>query len=110
EAGEPEAAMTPLFRALSVTAAGRERLDETRTALTRALEEIVDARSVDIAALVDAGDTGLAALQGDKLWGLLRGAVDDGLPQEHLTDAFARVAALFHRMGRPRSTSLSEGS
>ena len=52
-------------------------------------------RSVDIAALVDAGDPGAAAIQGDKLWSLLRGAVDQGLPQEDLADAFARVSALF---------------
>src|SRR5207248_1991671 len=78
----------------SALPSGNARLAEPRSALLRALEEIAAERSVDIAALVAAGDPGAAAIQGDKLWSLLRGAVDQGLPQDDLADAFARVSAL----------------
>jgi tetratricopeptide (TPR) repeat protein len=101
EAGAQEAAMSPLFQALAFKDIGVERQEETRATLARALEEIVDARSVDIGALIEAGDTAAAAIQGDKLWSLLRAAVDQGLPQDQLTDAFAKVSALFHKMGGP---------
>jgi len=104
EAGAREAALSPLFRALAITDVGKDRLEETRTTLVRALEEIAAERSVDIAALVDAGDPGAAAIQCDKLWSLLRGAVDQGLPQDDLADTFARVSALFGvREMAPRS-------
>ena len=101
EAGAQEAAMSPLFQALAFKDIGVERQEETRATLARALEEIVDARSVDIGALIEAGDTAAAAIQGDKLWGLLRAAVDQGLPQDHLTEAFAKLSALFQKMGGP---------
>jgi tetratricopeptide (TPR) repeat protein len=100
EAGAQEAALSPLFQALAFEDIGAERQEETRATLVRALEEIVDARGVDIGALIDAGDSAAAAIQGDKLWSLLRGAVDQGLPQDHLSDAFAKVSALFHRIGK----------
>lgn len=95
EAGAQEAALSSLFQALAITDVGKDRLEETRATLVRALEEIAAARSVDIAALVDAGDTAAAGIQGDKLWSLLRGAVDQGLLQDDLADAFAGVSALF---------------
>jgi tetratricopeptide (TPR) repeat protein len=101
EAGAQEAAMSLLFQALAFNDIGAERQEETRATLARALEEIVDARSVDVGALIEAGDTAAAAIQGDKLWSLLRAAVDQGLPQEHLTDAFGKVSALFQKMGGP---------
>ncbi len=102
EAGAQEAALSLLFQALAITDVGEDRLEETRATLVRALEEIAAERSVDIAALVDAGDPGAAAIQGDKLWSLLRGAVDQGLPQDDLADAFARVSAVFIKnMGGP---------
>jgi tetratricopeptide (TPR) repeat protein len=104
EAGEGEAALGPLCRALRLDASGDARLTETRATLVRTLERVVETRSVEIGALIEAGDAALAAVQGEKLWSLLRGAVDQGLPQDRLTDTFATVEGLFHRIGT-RSSS-----
>lgn len=101
EAGEHEAAIDPLFHALSFTESGSERQDETRTMLARALGELVDRRIVQIEGLADAGDTGAASAGSDELRSLLRRAEDQGLPDSHLTDASDKVRALFRRLGKP---------
>jgi tetratricopeptide (TPR) repeat protein len=98
EAGAQDAGLAALFRALSLSEAGSERGRQVRGVLARALGEIVDARAADIDRLIDAGDTGGALRQSEKLWSLLRGAVDRGLPQDDLADASGRVLALFDRM------------
>jgi pentatricopeptide repeat protein len=103
EAGAREAAMAPLFRALALTELGSERQDVARAMLTRALGEIVDERSAAIGRLIDAGDLATASTESDKLWSLLRGAVDQGLPEDDVLDVFNKVLALFRRMNGKRA-------
>ena len=100
EAGEHEAAIDPLFHALSFSEAGSERQDETRAMLARALGEIVDRRTAEIDRLADAGDTDAASAESDELQSLLRRAADQGLPDSHLTDAFDKTRARFRRLGK----------
>ncbi len=100
EAGASDAALGPLGQALGLESIGDERQEESRAALVRALEHIIGTRAVEIRALTAAGDAALARIQADKLWSLLRAAVDQGLPQERLTDAFAAVEGLFSEMRR----------
>jgi len=95
EAGAGDAALGPLGQALRLDGVGDARLEETRATLIRALEHIIETRSVEIRALAAEGDAALAAIQADKLWSLLRAAVDQGLPQDRLTEAFTAVEALF---------------
>ena len=94
--------LPPLFRAWSFTA-DDEPGRQARTLLVEALEEIVDARAEDIDRMIDAGDTSLALIHGEKLWSLVRGAQDQGMAREDLAGAFARTLGLFDRMraGRP---------
>ncbi len=94
EAGEGDLALGPLGQALGLEGLSGEYVEETRVTLVRALERTIATRSVDIHALTVAGDTSLAAIQAEKLWSLLRAAVDQGLPEERLAHAFAAVEAL----------------
>jgi hypothetical protein len=98
EADEQEAALAPLFRALSLAKAGSERAEEVRAMLVRALGAIVQACAVDIGRLIEAGDTSVALVQSEKLWSLLRSAADQGLPQDDLADTSLEVLALFDRL------------
>jgi hypothetical protein len=102
EAGAQDAALAPLFRALSFSEAEGERGRQVRGMLTRALGEIVETRAADIGRLIDAGDTDVALAQSEKLWSLLRGAVDQGMPQDDLADASGKVLILFDRMSAKR--------
>jgi tetratricopeptide (TPR) repeat protein len=90
--------LTPLFRAWSI-AGDDERSRQTRTLLVEALEEIVDGRAEDIERMIDGGDAGLALIHAEKLWSLVRGAMDQGLAREDLAVASARALALFDRLG-----------
>jgi tetratricopeptide (TPR) repeat protein len=89
--------LTPLFRAWSVTG-DDERGRQARALLVEALEDIVDARVEDIDRMIDAGDTSLALIHGEKLWILIRGALDHGLSREDLAGAFTRMRVLFDRL------------
>ena len=102
EAGEGDVALGPLGQALALEGLGEQCVEETRAALVRALERIIATRAVEIHALTAAGDTSLAAIQADKLWSLLRAAVDQGLPEERLAQAFAAIEVLLS----PRAPSV----
>ncbi len=102
EVGVVEAALGPLFRALSFTDVAKKRRDETRAMLVRALGALVEAQSAEILRLIEAGDAGAASVQSDKLRSLLRSAVDQGLPEDDLSDASAKVQTLFDRLGDKR--------
>jgi len=102
EGGVVEAALGPLFRALSFRDVAKTRHGETRAMLVRTLGAIVEAQSAVILRLIDSGDADAASIQSDKLWGLLRSAVDQGLPEDDLSDASAKVLALFDRLGDQR--------
>jgi len=100
--GTPEAALDPLFRAVSFTEITSERREEARRLLVRTLGEIVETRAVEIGRLIEAGDTRAAAVESEKLWSLLRSAVDRALPEGRLAEAFDKVRALFDRAGAER--------
>jgi tetratricopeptide (TPR) repeat protein len=102
EGGVVEAALGPLFRALSFKDVAKKRHDETRAILVRTLGAIVEAQSAEILRLIDSGAAGAASVQSDKLWGLLRSAADQGLPEDDFSDASAKVLALFDRLGDKR--------
>jgi hypothetical protein len=88
-----EAALEPLFRAIRLGGIDEERLMETRSALVRAVEGIVETRWPAIQQLV-VEDTARAQAQLEKLSAVLRSATQRGLSPDDLGDAFARVAHL----------------
>jgi hypothetical protein len=88
-----EGALEPLFRAIRLGGVDEERLDETRTALVRAVEGLVDTRWPSIQQLV-VEDPGAAHAQLEKLGAVLRNATQRGLSPDDLADAFTRVAHL----------------
>ena len=105
--------LAPLFRAWPL-AGDDERGCQTRTLLVEALEEIVEARAEDIDRMIDAGETSVAMVHCEKLWGLVRGAIDHGLTREDTAGAFSRALGLFDRIrteqpvpeGSPQQPSL----
>ena len=100
--GTPEAALDPLFRAVSFPEIAVERKEEARRLLVRTLGEIVETRTVEIDRLIDTGDTSAAAIESEKLRSLLRSAVDRGLPEDRLAETFAKVRALSDRASAER--------
>jgi hypothetical protein len=78
---------------------GTERQAETRAALVRALEGLVEQRGLRIRELAAAGDHGAAALERDALWSRLRAAVADGLGEPDLAVAFARAQRVVDEAG-----------
>jgi hypothetical protein len=53
--------------------------------------------------VADAGDREAALVRSDKLWTRLRAALQEGLSEQDLGVAFARVQRLFEEIGRPRA-------
>jgi tetratricopeptide (TPR) repeat protein len=100
DAGAFEEAIEPLVRALRLAATAPERLAETRAALVRAFEGWTEAAALAIREVADAGDREAALVRSDKLWTRLRAALHDGLSEQDLGVAFARVRRLFEEIGR----------
>lgn len=103
EAGEFEEALDLLLHALGFDTVGPERQEETRSALLRALEGIVDSRSLTIRQLAEQGDRHEAVVRSEKLWALLRSGVDLGLTEDELSVAFAKAQRLMEQLDQPRS-------
>lgn len=103
EAGEFEEALDLLLHALGFRTVGPERQEETRSALLRALEGIVDSRSLTIRQLAEQGDRHEAVLRSEKLWALLRSSIDLGLSEDELSVAFAKAQRLMEQLDQPRS-------
>lgn len=103
EAGEFEEALDLLLHALGFGSVGPERQEETRSALLRALEGIVDSRSLTIRQLAEHGDRHEAVVRSEKLWSLLRSSVDLGLTEDELSVAFAKAQRLMEQLDQPRS-------
>lgn len=99
QAGEYEAAAEALFHALRFAGVGTDREADTRAALVRALEGLVDKRALLIRELAESGDREAALVQSDKLWSRLRGALADGLAEEDLAVAFAKAQRVFAEVG-----------
>ncbi len=100
DGGMWEEALEPLLRALGFQAVGADRQEETRGPLLRALEGIVDARSPLIQRLTEDGDRAGALLLCDKLWAVLRTALERGIGKDELGSALGRTQQLFERLGQ----------
>jgi tetratricopeptide (TPR) repeat protein len=103
DAGAFEEAIEPLVRALRLAATAPDRQAETRGALVRAFEGWIEAAALAIGEVADAGDREAALVRSDKLWTRLRAALQEGLSEQDLGVAFARVQRLFEEIGRPRA-------
>lgn len=95
QAGQYEGAVDALAHALRFAGVGTDRHADTRAALVRALEGLVERRVLDIRELADAGDREAALVQIDKLWSRLRGALAPGLTEADLATAFAKAQRAF---------------
>jgi hypothetical protein len=93
ETGNFDGALEPLFRALRLGGIDEARLGETRSALVRALDGVVDTRWPAIQQL-GAEDAGAAHAEIEKLSALLRISTERGLSSDDLGDAFAKVSQL----------------
>jgi len=102
ESGEFEDAIEPLFRALRLAPVGTERHAETRAALVRAFEGLVDARALEIRQRADDGDREAAVVETDRLWARLTGARARGREEHDLAVASAMVRRLFDELGLTR--------
>jgi hypothetical protein len=67
----------------------------------RAFEGWIEAAALAIGEVADAGDREAALVRSDKLWTRLRAALQEGLSEQDLGVAFARVRRLFEEIGRP---------
>jgi hypothetical protein len=85
-----DGAVEPLFHALQLGGIDEERLGETRLALVRALDGVVDARAPAIQQL--GGDT--ARIEIEKLTALVRSAIARGLGEDDLGEVLAKVTHL----------------
>jgi hypothetical protein len=95
QAGEYEAAAEALFHALRFAGVGTDRQADTRAALVRALEGLVEKRALLIRELAESGDREAALVQRDRLWSRLQGALAEGLTEEDLAVAFAKAQRVF---------------
>jgi hypothetical protein len=99
QAGEHEAAAEALARALRFAGTGTDRQADTRAALVRALEGLVETRVLRTRELAESGDHAGAAAQSDALWARLRAAVADGLEETELAVAFAKARRALDEVG-----------
>jgi len=99
QAGEHEAAAEALARALRFAGTGTDRQADTRAALVRALEGLVETRVLRVRELAESGDHAGAAAQGDALWARLRAAVADGLEETELAAACAKARRVLDEVG-----------
>jgi len=102
ETGSFEAALEPLFRALRLGGLDEERLTETRGALARALEGVVDASTQTILEF-GVGDLRTVQAEIEKLVALLQTSLEHGMKPDELGDAFAKVAQLERSLSKPRT-------
>jgi tetratricopeptide (TPR) repeat protein len=98
-AGEQEAALEPLFQALSYEA-DPERRRETRGLLGRALDGVTDARALGIRALTEGGNRETALAHCEALRGLLDNALTRGLTKDDVAASFTKVDALIDTLRR----------
>lgn len=99
QAREHEAAAEALARALRFAGTGTDRQADTRAALVRALEGLVETRALRIRELAESGDHAGAAVQSDALWARLRAAVADGLEETELAVVFAKAQRVLDEVG-----------
>jgi hypothetical protein len=102
ETGSFEAALEPLFRALRLGGLDEERLVETRGALARALEGVVDAGARTIREL-GVGDLRAAHAEIEKLVAHLQTSLEHGMKPDELRDAFSKLSQLERSLSSPRA-------
>jgi hypothetical protein len=102
ETGGFEGAMEPLFCALRLGGGDEERLAETRGALVRALEGVVDAGARTIREL-GARDSRAAQAEIEKLAALVQRATERGIQPDELGDAFAKLTTLEQSLSESRA-------
>jgi hypothetical protein len=102
ETGTFESALEPLFRALQLGGIDEDRLAETRSALSRALEGVVDDCALRIQKL---GSRQIRAARAEieKLAALLQSATERGVRIDDLGDAFAKLTHLEQRLSEART-------
>jgi hypothetical protein len=102
ETGTFESALEPLFRALQLGGIDEDRLAETRGALSRALEGVVDDCALRIQKL---GSRQIRAARAEieKLAALLQSATERGVRIDDLGDAFAKLTHLEQRLSEART-------
>jgi hypothetical protein len=88
-----EGALEPLFRAFELGGTDGERIEETRSALVRALDGLVDLKRPLIQNL-SAADPRAAHAEVEKLWAVLRNATERGMTQDDLGEAFGKIMHL----------------
>jgi tetratricopeptide (TPR) repeat protein len=91
EGGQVEEALEPLFHALRIGEVDAERQGETREALVRALEGVVEARAQTITRLARDGNRTAAVQEVERLKTLMREGLERGLSQRELATALARA-------------------
>jgi hypothetical protein len=102
ETGSFESALEPLFRALRLGGIDEERLTETRSALSLALEGVVDDTARRIQKL-GAAEIRAAQAEIEKLAALLQSSTERGVRADDLGDAFAKLTHLEQRLSEART-------
>lgn len=102
EAQQFDEALEPLFEALRLAGPGTDRQDETREALAKALDGVVETRTRAIHQIASEGDRDTAVVQCEKLWALLRSSIDQGLAQDDLTGPLGKAQKLFEQLRKVR--------
>jgi tetratricopeptide (TPR) repeat protein len=98
EGGMNEQALPPLLHALRFGSVGPQRLDETRRALARALEGLVEARAPLVERLMEGKSREEARTLIDPLWASIEEALAQGMSADELGEAFTRVSDLRERL------------
>jgi hypothetical protein len=102
ETGTFESALEPLFRALQLGGIDEERLTETRSALSFALERLVDDCALRFEKL-GVAEIRPAQAAIEKLAALLQSATERGVRVDDLGDAFAKLTHLEQRLFEART-------
>jgi len=98
KAGEFENALEPLFHALWIGRPDPESQQETRVALIRALEAVVERRSGLIDQLLKAGEREAAVAEGEWLLSLAHQAMETGLSNEEIAPALTKTRRALERV------------
>ena len=100
EAGQYEEALEPLFHALTIGEIDPERQRETREALVRALEGVIDARGAEINRLAKDGNRSAAVAEAERLKTLMREGIERGLSQQELSLALTKARRVLEALER----------
>ena len=97
EEGKFESALDPLFQALRLRVPP-EQMFETRVALVRAFEGVVNEAAAEVRSLVAVRDRARAEIRVEKLWTTLRSGIEQGVPHDDLAELLGRTQRLFEEI------------